>query len=470
MDSREIDKRVEKAMQAVLRSDGLKIKTAARQYGVPYDRLYQRVKGVPSRFGRTSPNRRLNATQEAGLCKFLDHLGRLDVFSTQKEVEEAANSLLNEGQKRRAAPNGETEPPLKVGAQWVRRFLQRHPQYKRSRERIIDAERRAAEDPEGIQEYFNKLRTAIEEHDVQPGDIYSVDECAFRIGVVDNSWVVSREQTRRGTIGRDDSQEIIGVVECVSATGHVVPPMLIVPSKSYREKWCAETDVEPEYLVTASTARSVTPRLMVSWLEHFDKMTRLRKTGRYRLLLVEGRDSHFTYEFLKAAEEKEIVIFCMPAHTRHILQPLEVVIFQPHEHLHSVFLDRSTGDGISKFTKTEFIHAFRQIRGHTFVESTIQAAFRDTGIWPLDPAVVVDPLKQRRQVRQDEEEEDEEQLRAVEPRTPTTEKSLNHQFERLRDDTPKTLKCRLGKILKGTSIAMYETHLLKEHIAKLSEE
>jgi hypothetical protein len=64
-----------------------------------------------------------------------------------------------------------------------------------------------------------------------------------------------------------------------------------------------------------------------AWIEDFDKKTSAKARGRKRVLLVDGHNSHYTYEFLEYARTHNIHVLCYPSHTTHIYQGLDVVIF-----------------------------------------------------------------------------------------------------------------------------------------------
>ena len=46
-----------------------------------------------------------------------------------------------------------------------------------------------------------------------------------------------------------------------------------------------------------------------------------------RLLLVDGHNLHYTWEFLEYAQTNQIHVLCYPAHGTHAYQGLDVVIF-----------------------------------------------------------------------------------------------------------------------------------------------
>ena len=49
----------------------------------------------------------------------------------------------------------------------------------------------------------------------------------------------------------------------------------------------------------------------------------------YRLLILDGHESHLNQGFKDYCLEHKILTLCMPPHSSHILQPLDVVCFSP---------------------------------------------------------------------------------------------------------------------------------------------
>jgi DDE superfamily endonuclease len=112
------------------------------------------------------------------------------------------------------------------------------------------------------------------------------------------------------------------------------------------------------------------------------------------LLLLDGFTSHIEYKFVKYAEEYNIILFSLPPHTSHLLQPLNIIYFQPYKHYHSEAIDEAIRIGDTKFSKIEFLAVLKNIRRQTFKQSTILSAFRRTDIVPFDPKRVLAPLRE----------------------------------------------------------------------------
>lgn len=126
----------------------------------------------------------------------------------------------------------------------------------------------------------------------------------------------------------------------------------------------------------------------VEWIKDFDKNTKDKANGRYRLLLVDGHNSHYTRAFLMYARLHQIIVLCYPSHTTHLLQGLDVVIFAILKHWLSYERDqweRETGESVSK---SNFLQIYGRAHFRALTPENIKTAFRKTGIWPLDRNVI----------------------------------------------------------------------------------
>ena len=67
----------------------------------------------------------------------------------------------------------------------------------------------------------------------------------------------------------------------------------------------------------------------MEWIRHFEEFTAPRKVGVYRLLVLDRHESYHLVEFEEYCKEHNIVTLCMPPHSSHLLQPLDVGCFSP---------------------------------------------------------------------------------------------------------------------------------------------
>ena len=107
-------------------------------------------------------------------------------------------------------------------------------------------------------------------------------------------------------------------------------------------------------------------------------------SGKTILLIYDGHKSHETIELRKAAEQHEIQLYHLPAHTSHRLQPLDVGVFGP---LQRVWQNRCVAvmeDTGHEITRQQVMKEYMAARTKSFKEKTILSAWRKSGISPFD--------------------------------------------------------------------------------------
>jgi hypothetical protein len=130
--------------------------------------------------------------------------------------------------------------------------------------------------------------------------------------------------------------------------------------------------------------------------QDFEPNSRPKSPGDYRLLILDGHNSHCTYQFIKFSAEHHIIIICLPSHTTHALQPCDVGIFGPLARAWKSCVTRASQENIP-ITKSNLLRYYHEARNTALKTTTIQSAFRKTGIHPLDrnavPLSAFEPAK-----------------------------------------------------------------------------
>ena len=94
-----------------------------------------------------------------------------------------------------------------------------------------------------------------------------------------------------------ENRELVTSTECFSAVGYHVPSMLTFKGAYHLRKYF-ENDLNGDTYFTRSESGFVNDKLIMKWLRHFDKFTKNRTKGKYRLLIFNGYGSHETQDFL----------------------------------------------------------------------------------------------------------------------------------------------------------------------------
>jgi len=170
--------------------------------------------------------------------------------------------------------------------------------------------------------------------------------------------------------------------------------MLILPGALYLNDWYTKTQLDGDILLSVSETGYSNDRLSLHWLHYFHKFSSQRQLGAYRLLLLDGYGLHCTKEFIDYCDENKIIPFCLPPHSTHLLQPLDVVVFQPLKHFHAEAVEQATRTGCSDFNKIEFLAAIDSIRVQAFKHSTILSVFRKCGLIPYSTSIILSKLQE----------------------------------------------------------------------------
>jgi hypothetical protein len=377
--------RLQEALAAYQLNPEVKLAQIAREFNVPYYRLRARLKGRPSKIGLPSTTK-LSQPQEIALCNYIDRLDRINLAVRKELIQSAANFILKESTQ----PGQEVQ---QVGVLWVNRFIKRH-KYHCVPQKVLDMERQQAENLEAIHEWYLNLQAVVEEYGIQPGDIWNMDETGFCIGVGRDQLVVTRRK-RAHYFGIPTNRESATAVEAISATGDYLPAFLILSGAVHLSRWYEVKNLEEDTMIAVSSSGYSNDELPLAWIQHFEKHTVKRTVGSKRLLLLDGYGSHHTIEFIGFCQDHSIIPFGLPPHTTHILQPLDVVVFQPLKHYHAKAIDLIIREGCINITKLEFLGYIQEIRKQAFKRETILSAFRKTGIHPFNPQPVLQLVQTR---------------------------------------------------------------------------
>lgn len=164
-----------------------------------------------------------------------------------------------------------------------------------------------------------------------------------------------------------------------------------MPGRIFKEKmW--NNNLPPDTKLGLGDKGYIDDELALKYLWHFHHQTRKRQRGRYRLLIFDGHGSHCTYEFLSVASQLDIIVLCLPPHSTHLTQPLDLVCFSIEKHYHSKAIEEHVRHGKDTFTKQTFLQVLQQIRKLTFIKANIMTAFTRAGIQPFDPRIILDGL------------------------------------------------------------------------------
>ncbi|RYP03077.1 hypothetical protein DL765_010610 [Monosporascus sp. GIB2] len=140
------------------------------------------------------------------------------------------------------------------------------------------------------------------------------------------------------------------------------------------------------YFTTSSNGWTNTD-IGLKWLrEVFIPHTKPANPREWRLLIIDGHNSHTTEEFMWTCLINKIYIVFLPLHLSHAWQPLDVGVFATlKRRFRYWFRERCYGRASEATDKTDFLwalaKAWKEVMG---VLRYIKSGFRATGMWPVD--------------------------------------------------------------------------------------
>jgi hypothetical protein len=441
------------------------LRAAARLYEIPETTLRNRAFGIQSRVDQRPNRHKLTQLEEDSLTEWIISMDTRGAAPRPSTVRDMANILL--------AARG-NQPPTTVGKNWPSTFVNRRPELRTRFSRRYDYQRALNEDPKSLRQWFTTVQRIIDEKGIQPEDIYNFDETGFAMGLISSQKVVTRaEYYGRRSLLQPGNREWVTAIEAICADGYSLPPCIIFQGKVYMAGWF--DNLPKDWRFEVSTNGWTTDEIGLRWLQKvFIPYTNRRTRGRYRLLILDGHGSHLTPQFDRICAEKDIIPLCMPAHSSHILQPLDVGCFAVLKRAYGRFVSDLARVGYNHIDKFDFLEDYQRARLEAFQSNTIQNSFLATGLVPIDAERVLSKLNISLRTPTPPSSRPSSRSSQFTPKTPRTVTQLFKQASLLKNllnrrshTPPSPIKTVVDQMIKGSYLSLHSAALLTQENANL---
>lgn len=271
-----------------------------------------------------------------------------------------------------------------AGAKWLKLFLQRHPHLAKRKPQGTSMARIKGFNPDNVSKFFDILEAQLDNVDNSPTRIYNVDETGISVVQSKLPKILSLKGKKQvGAITSAERGALITVITCMSASGNYVPPMLIFPRKNMKAELM---DGAPPGAISACHPSGwVQQNIFTDWFRHFVKYTRPSK-GDQIILILDGHYSHTrNIDVINMARDNGVIIICLPPHSTHKMQPLDLAFMGPFKTYYSKAVTTWLRNNVGR-TVTPLQVA--SLMGQAYQRSaTVEVAingFRKSGIFPCD--------------------------------------------------------------------------------------
>ena len=299
--------RIIMAIEAIRTFKKISRRKAAIIYDVPESTLRDRMGGRSSRSDTRANGLNLTELEEGVIINHILDRDSRGFSPRQADVEDMANYLRK---CRGAKP---------VGKLWAHRFIQRRPDLKTRFNRVYDFQRALCEDPELIGAWFRLVENMRAKYGVVDGDFYNFDETGFPMGMITPGMVVTRADRRGRAKGiQPGNREWATAIICINGEGRDIPPFLAVQGVNHLANWYSETDLPRNWVIKPTNNGWTNNKTGLEWLKHFDKHTAPRIKGPYRMLVLDGHESHESIEFQDYYKSHNIIALGLPPYSSHL--------------------------------------------------------------------------------------------------------------------------------------------------------
>ena len=294
------------------------------------------------------------------------------------------------------------------------------------------------------------------------------------MGMIFAGMVVTTSDGRgRAKLAQPGNREWATVIQGVNSDGWAIPPFIILAAQYHLINWYEVCDIPTHWPIKTTDNGWTTNEAGLEWIKYFDKYTAARTRGKYRLLILDGHESHHSTEFELYCQAHDIITLCMPPHSSHLLQPLDVGCFGPLKQSYGRQIEGLIRMHVTHVSKLEFLPAFREAFFASITDTNIQGGFAGAGLIPYDPERVISKL--------------DVQLRTPTPsnsrpgtshtwvsKTPQNPLEADSQTCLIKsrvanhlDSSPTSMLSAIDQFAKGAKAMMHEVALLRTEVSAL---
>lgn len=271
-----------------------------------------------------------------------------------------------------------------AGKKWLRNFVKRNPEISLRTAQIMNPARAQKHNKPIVTKHFEAIKK-VYELDItnHPERLYNTDEKGCRLTLHHQRQVLAAKGTKIMQFIAQEHAENLTIAMCVNATGNSVPPMVIFKGKRLRSEFCDNLPVGS--VVRIAPKGCMASELFIDFIKH---MGQYKSPGKC-LLIFDGASSHLDDRIVDAADDDDIVLYCLPSNTTHELQPLDKSVNRSYEHYwdEEVLLYAYQHPN-QKLTKMRFNKKFTKVWSRCMTQKNIVNGFRTTGLYPYNPNAI----------------------------------------------------------------------------------
>ena len=361
----------------------MSMRSLARAWHIPYrtlrNRLVGKVKGCGHVSGRPPV---LSQHEEEELFRVITEMAEVGFPLTRSDIRKLAFEYAEKKNLKCFS-----ERKKEAGYYWFDNFMKRFPQLSVKKAENLSAARAMSVNEVRVKQWFDEYSSLLTKLGIEdsPGHLWNIDETGMQ-NIHDAKRVVGIAGKHVYNITAMEKGETSTYLAGINAVGKAIPPLIIHKGKTVGKNW--KNGAPYNSVVRASPSGWITKEIFLEYGHMFVKFLKDEGLvdGKPHVLMMDNHHAHtFNFDFLQLMKDNNVVVFALPSHTSHILQPLDVVPFAVlksswNEQMR-VFTRKTGGQAL---TKPHFFSVFNECFKKAMTVEYAQAGFRRSGLFPVN--------------------------------------------------------------------------------------
>ena len=273
-------------------------------------------------------------------------------------------------------PGGNRRVPT---LRWAQRFTKRHELSKRVAKQKKSHQGEISKDV--IQDFFSVLSEFIFDYGLTDNDILNMNETGWGQKQEMNTKYIMRRGHKNPYIRQVFSVDHITSVHCGTASGRLLPPMVIF--KQSFPAWGFVENLPNSWVYGISDSGYMVGSLFFQWVLLVLVPYAIKRKHRI-LCVIDNASCHMSIQAIDLCKKFNIELLALPPNCTWLLQPFDQIFNQLKVALYNVAYENSLLMAGNKIHKNNFVFALKAAIGRAFSTKVVSDAFRITGIFPTN--------------------------------------------------------------------------------------
>ena len=233
------------------------------------------------------------------------------------------------------------------------------------------------------------LQSLENQYHFLPENIWNADESGFQGTRAKQIVYYLKDLKRAYSLESGGTKSLFSVLFCVNAAGTWLPTYIVYKAQNIWYDWTCGGYPGAQY--GCSPSGWMEKEIFEAWFTTKFVAQTATSNNAPRLFIFDGHNSHISYKIAKCAYDNNIHLLCLPPHTSHALQPLDVACYRPAKQVWSdICLSFFRSHPKQTLGKADFPSLLKVVTEHLISRPNVAVSgFVASGIRPINRNMVL---------------------------------------------------------------------------------